>query len=286
MNRLFSSLSSVFLALMRYPRSAIRLLRQVTYVDEGRVFVAEFKHTQNKSREPVSKDQDNELYRFFSAHKEGRGIWKWTHYFDVYNRHLSKFRGTASRILEIGVYSGGSLEMWSSYFGDRASLIGVDIEPACRAYASDRVRILIGDQGDMSRWEEWTNDIRGVDAVIDDGSHRATDQITTFKALFPLLAPGGVFICEDIHGIESGFAAFLYPIVNSLNYLNLVDGSPLTSIANELQADIRGVYFYPFMVVIEKRHESIEHLMAPKHGTTWQPFYEGAAFNTEPQNEQ
>jgi hypothetical protein len=62
-------------------------------------------------------DLTNPLRRFFEAHKRGHGIWKWNHYFEIYHRHFSKFRGREVHILEIGIYSGGSLEMWKDYFG-------------------------------------------------------------------------------------------------------------------------------------------------------------------------
>jgi hypothetical protein len=39
------------------------------------------------------KSQGNPLRDYFEAHHEGRGIWKWDHYFVMYHRHLSKFVG-------------------------------------------------------------------------------------------------------------------------------------------------------------------------------------------------
>src|SRR5262245_46705450 len=61
-------------------------------------------------------DDGNPLRAFFDARTEGRGIWKWNHYFDVYHRHFERFRGQEVHILEVGIYSGGSLEMWHDYF--------------------------------------------------------------------------------------------------------------------------------------------------------------------------
>ena len=43
-------------------------------------------------------------------------------YFDIYHHHLREFRNQKVNILEIGVYSGGSLGMWQQYFGDRATV--------------------------------------------------------------------------------------------------------------------------------------------------------------------
>lgn len=53
----------------------------------------------------------NPLWEYFQAHKEGRGIFKWEHYFEIYHRHFARFVGRKVNVLEIGVYSGGSLEM-------------------------------------------------------------------------------------------------------------------------------------------------------------------------------
>src|SRR5262245_56734777 len=85
----------------------------------------------------------NPLRDYFMAHKTGPGISKWMHYFDIYHRHLQKFRGRDVRVLEIGVYSGGSLRMWREYFGPKALVYGADIEPACSAYESERTTIFI-----------------------------------------------------------------------------------------------------------------------------------------------
>src|SRR5262245_33435219 len=74
----------------------------------------------------------NPLREFFDGRKEGPGIWKWNHYFNIYDRHFRRFRGQEVHVLEIGVYSGGSLEMWREYFGASAIIYGVDIQSACR----------------------------------------------------------------------------------------------------------------------------------------------------------
>jgi hypothetical protein len=37
------------------------------------------------------------------------------------------------------------------------------------------------------------------DIIIDDGSHVASHQKISFETLFPLLAPGGIYVIEDMH---------------------------------------------------------------------------------------
>ena len=35
--------------------------------------------------------------------------------------------------------------------------------------------------------------------MLDDGGHLNTQQLNTFKKLFPKISEDGVYICEDIH---------------------------------------------------------------------------------------
>src|SRR5262245_25797837 len=46
------------------------------------------------------------LRDYFRSHDSGRGIYKWTHYFEIYERHFARFRGTRVHVAEVGVYSG------------------------------------------------------------------------------------------------------------------------------------------------------------------------------------
>src|SRR2546423_442947 len=82
---------------------------------------------------PLADPPKNALTASFDEHTEGAGLWKWRHSFDFYDRHFSKFVGREVHVVEIGIYSGGSLAMWRHYFGDGAHIYGVDIEEACRA---------------------------------------------------------------------------------------------------------------------------------------------------------
>ncbi|MBK6542804.1 MAG: hypothetical protein IPG10_16290 [Flavobacteriales bacterium] len=90
----------------------------------------------------------NDLERYFHSN-QGRLIHKWMHFFDVYDRHFARYRGKEVVILEIGVFQGGSLQMWKNYFGDKARIYGIDINPGARnskriASRSSPVRNLIG----------------------------------------------------------------------------------------------------------------------------------------------
>ena len=159
----------------------------------------------------------NPLQEFFDNRKQGPGIWKWNHYFDIYDRHFRRFRGQEVHVLEIGIYSGGSLEMWCDYFGPKARIYGVDIEFACRAYENDNVKIFIGDQADRMFWREFRRKVPALDIVIDDGGHHPKQQIVSLEELLPFLRPGGVYFCEDVHGGFNRFASYIHGLGHRLN---------------------------------------------------------------------
>src|SRR5258705_12598301 len=125
------------------------------YVTRGMRFGLDAMFAYGGQPEGRTADHLNPLASYFRSHKEGPGIWKWMHYFDVYHRHFSKFVGREVHVLEIGIYSGGSLPMWREYFGGQSHIYGVDIEDACRVYAGERIKVMIGDQADRTFWAEF-----------------------------------------------------------------------------------------------------------------------------------
>ena len=58
----------------------------------------------------------NKFEKFFHNNKENI-INKWDHYFDIYERHFSKYRDKDIVLMEVGVSNGGSIKMWLNYFG-------------------------------------------------------------------------------------------------------------------------------------------------------------------------
>jgi len=221
--------------------------------------------------------ESNPLRDYFQNHRKGPGIWKWDHYFDIYHRHFERFRGQEVHILEIGIYSGGSLGMWRDYFGPRCHVYGVDIEPACKVYERDGVKVFIGNQADRSFWRRFWQEVPRIDIIIDDGGHRTDQQIITLEETLPKLSPGGVFLCEDVHGTYKGFTAYIDGLMHQLTAGDLVhnldnDSRRLTARANSFQESIGSIHSYPFVTVIEKRAKRLQEFVAPKHGTEWQPF--------------
>jgi hypothetical protein len=263
---------------------ARRLSRAPAVLRQIRVFCRGLANWRFRAQWPVpsepkeAQDLPNPLRTYFDSHGEGPGIWKWNHYFDIYHRHFSRFRGREVRILEIGIYSGGSLGMWRDYFGPNCQVYGVDIEPACKAYESASVKVFIGDQADRNFWKRFKQEVGSVDVVIDDGGHLPEQQIVTFEELLPHMHPGGVYLCEDLHGTLNAFASYMCGFAMNLNACDrqeynendndrrLVFGTTL------LQSAVRAVHFYPYVTVVERTDAPVSELVSPKRGTQWQPF--------------
>lgn len=146
--------------------------------------------------DPVPSVASNRMEALYYAH-DGRFAMKWHHYLELYDRHLSRFCDRPAHVLELGILSGGSLQLWKKYFRDDAVIHGIDIDPACAGLAEERIIPHIGNQADAHFLQRIAHDMGGIDVVIDDASHRGPAQIATFEALYPLLNDDGVYICEE-----------------------------------------------------------------------------------------
>lgn len=247
-----------------------RLLRTTTESTAG--FARGYRYAKGLE-DPVAADPpfpwsiaSNPLEDYFDAHTQGAGLWKWRHYFDVYDRHLSKFCGTSARMVEIGVFGGGSLTMWRHYLGPTCQVYGVDIDADCRKHAAEGVEVLIGDQSDPEFWADFVANVSPVDIVLDDGGHQARQQIPTLEALLPHLRPGGVYICEDVHDPFHPFHAYVDGLARPLHAVP-PPGRPAP--ASGLQQHVASVHRYPLLTVIEKPTRRVSGFEAPRHGTQW-----------------
>ena len=75
----------------------------------------------------------NPLWEYFAGHTQGNGIFKWTHYLDIYHRHLARFVGQPVHLAEVGVLGGGSLAGIIAHLVPMLSDRGVAPAPAARS---------------------------------------------------------------------------------------------------------------------------------------------------------
>ncbi len=187
---------------------------------------------------------------------------KWHHYLDIYHRHFRRFRGRSPVVLEIGVFHGGSLQMWREYFGPGTRIVGLDIDPRCRALEEDGIQVHIGDQADRGFLAEVRRLHPHVDIVIDDGGHGMQQQIVSFEELYPHLQREGVYLCEDMHTSydpkfgggyrrEGSFVEYSKGLVDRLYAWYSTE--PERFAVDELTRSTYALHFYDSVLVAEKK---------------------------------
>lgn len=189
---------------------------------------------------------------------------KWQPYFEVYDRHLSSFIGQKVTLVEVGVQKGGSLEMWAEYLGDKAKIIGIDVDPECAnlKYNNENIKIVIGDQGDPAFWDKFLSE-NNIDILIDDGGHYMHQQILTLEKVYPKLPVGGVFICEDCHtsymsynggGLENpnSFIEYSKSLIDVIHYDWKEKFTTKLDTRNIIFQELTSLHFYDSIVVFEK----------------------------------
>jgi hypothetical protein len=190
---------------------------------------------------------------------DGRIIDKWMHYFPIYERHLAPWRNKTLTFIEIGVFKGGSLQMWQRFFGPLATIVGIDINPACASFAEPGVHVRIGDQRDPAFLQSILDEFGTPDVVLDDGSHKMADIKGSFDFLYPRLSKNGVYMVEDLHtaywaGYGGGlkepgsFINICKGFIDELNAVYTRGELPPTFISNHTL----GISFYDSMVAFER----------------------------------
>lgn len=118
-----------------------------------------------------------------------------------YDFFLSRLREQGStRMLELCAGPndslGASLRMWRRYFPESTEIHIAEVNPAAEALRLEGFHPHIGDLGNPAFLNQLAS--KKWDFVLDDASHLWTHQIMAFRALFPALRRGGIFICEDL----------------------------------------------------------------------------------------
>jgi len=210
------------------------------------------------------------LKQIFNGHKD-RLINKWEHYVDIYDTIFEKHSGKNITILEIGIYHGGSLQVWKKFLGPKAKIIGIDIDVKCKEFEEENIQIYIGDQKDVNFLNRVANIVGPFDIIIDDGGHFMDEQKVSFKTLFPKMKNTGIYIIEDAHTSymndynggylnKYSFIEFSKKLIDEINsqHINSKEFSP------DYQA-INSIHFYDSLIIIGKlKTKSLNNLYIGK----------------------
>lgn len=177
---------------------------------------------------------------FYNGHTTGRGIWKWSNALDAYQKHFSPFAGLPVSLSEIGVQSGGSIDMWHAVMGSQCQVYGIDINPQTLRFGESMTSITIGDQADVNMWTNFFNTVvkSPLDILIDDGGHEPHQMLVTLEQTLPRMNPGGFVAIEDIHGqsyVQSFFTPAAYFIATQA-----------------AQGLVDSVHVYPYLLMVQR----------------------------------
>jgi hypothetical protein len=192
------------------------------------------------------------------------------HYYTKhYQHHFESLHRKKLNILEIGVggyknpsKGGESLRMWKAYF-QKGHIFGIDIYDKT-PIDEYRIKTFTGSQADEVFLKKVASEIGAIDIVVDDGSHQNNHVITSFKTLFPLLNPNGIYVIEDLQtsywddenwgGSKDLLAShtsmnFLKSLADGLNYEEFkLDGYAPTY----FDKNIISIHFYHNLIFIYK----------------------------------
>jgi hypothetical protein len=170
--------------------------------------------------------------------------------------------------VEIGVQSGGSIQMWRKFLGPEARIVGIDIDSSVlkhKPHYDENTEIFVGDQENHNFWDEFFKKYPEIDVLIDDGGHTMGQQRVTFERVFPKIKMNGTFICEDTHTSyyhnfnsslmnTNSFIEYSKKIADLINY-DHIDSNDRSHIDHKLLNICKGltsISFYDSMIVFLK----------------------------------
>ena len=135
----------------------------------------------------------NELAQKFNTDKNISGG-----YLDNYSKYFNEKRNYDIKLLELGIFKGGSLKLWKEYFQEGV-IVGLDRKLPVDLN-EDRIVTYEGSQDDKVLLSKIGNEVAkdGFDIIIDDCSHIGSVTKNTFWYMFDnYLKIDGIYVIED-----------------------------------------------------------------------------------------
>lgn len=149
------------------------------------------------------------------------------------------------KILEIGVFNGGSIYMYNDYYNGDCEIWCVDIYDKSNLFKDmPNVHFVKLDQSSRNDWDRFLNEIGDLkfDIILDDGSHQHSHQMVTLSKLHKNVSKDGIYILEDLHTSSWGLSNCAQTPLAYLSFFNFLSSPYLDENENnELKKNIRDV---------------------------------------------
>lgn len=119
----------------------------------------------------------------------------WHSYGYFYEPLFKLMKNRVKNFLEIGINTGGSLEVFSKYFPN-AEIHGIDIEIRFNRNLGNNVFTHLGNAYDENFLQKFID--KRWDVVLDDGPHTKESQAFTLNYFENKLADDGIILVEDV----------------------------------------------------------------------------------------
>lgn len=129
-------------------------------------------------------------------------------YLKHYDRFFLPFKQSEIKLLEIGIFAGGSIMLWDKYF-EHCHIFGIDKNIANIKYDEifNKNNIYIISKNFDTISDNFFGDIK-FDIIIDDGSHTIDHQLKSLNIFRNKLNKNGILIIEDISSRHNNYQYF------------------------------------------------------------------------------
>ena len=152
--------------------------------------------------------------------------------------------------------------MWKEYFGGKAKIFGIDINPKCKELEEENKKIFIGSQSDRKFLKQVKKSIPKIDILIDDGGHTMNQQIVSYEELFSHIKDDGTYLCEDLHtsywlkwgGGHKRMGSFIEYSKNFIDYLNAFHSEQKNLKVNSFTKSVDSIHYYDSIIAVSYTH--------------------------------
>jgi hypothetical protein len=124
-------------------------------------------------------------------------------YLPLYQNLLISKKETAKNVLEVGIYDGGSIKLWSDFFTN-ANVYGLDIMSIENVWEGIRnnEKIILHTSTDAYNEDLFINNFLNknirCDFMLDDGPHTLESMKQFIKLYSQIMTEDGILIIEDV----------------------------------------------------------------------------------------